>query len=171
MYGGAAYTSLNGLGITQAGNPNLRWESAKKTDIGFDATVMKGRLNVTVDYFNNKIDQLILSAPTLYTVGIPSSSIATNVGGMYNRGIELTVGSTIVSTKDFTWTTSINFTRIWNKVTGLVPSNNNADIVFGQSVASVGKRLGTFYLPNWAGVGRANWQPALVRQGWQRQAV
>jgi len=152
LYGGAAYTSLNGLGITQAGNPNLRWESSKKTDIGFDASMLKGKLTVTIDYFNNKIDQLILSAPTLYTVGIPSSSISTNIGGMYNRGIELTVGSTVVSTRDFTWTTSINFTRIWNKVTGLVPSNNNADIVFGQSVASVGKRLGTFYLPNWAGV-------------------
>ena len=152
LYAGAAYTSLNGLGISQAGNPNLRWEIAKKTDVGFDATVLKGKLNITADYFNNKIDQLILAAPTLYTVGIPNSSISTNIGGMYNKGIELTFSSTPVATKDFTWTTSINFTRIWNKVTGLVPSNNNADIVFGQTVASVGKKLGTFYLPNWAGV-------------------
>lgn len=152
LYGGAAYTSLNGLGITQAGNANLKWESAKKTNIGFDATFLKGKLSVTADYFKNNIDGLILAAPTLYTVGIPNSSITTNIGGMYNKGFELTINTTPVSMKDFTWTSSINVTRIWNKVTGLVPSNNNADIVSGVAVASVGRSLGTFYLPNWAGV-------------------
>lgn len=152
LYGGAAYTSVNGLGITQAGNSNLKWETAKKTDVGFDATVLNGKISVTADYFKNNINGLILAAPTLYTVGIPNSSITTNIGGMYNKGVELTVSSTPVATKDFTWTTSINFTRIWNKVTGLVPSNNNADFVSGVAVASVGKKLGTFNLPNWAGV-------------------
>jgi hypothetical protein len=33
-----------------------------------------------------------------------------------------------------------------------VPSNNNADIISGVGVASVGRSLGTFYMPNWAGV-------------------
>jgi len=160
-YGGAAYTSVNGLAITQAGNPNLKWETGKKTNIGFDATLLRGKLSITADYFNNKADGLILAAPVLYTVGIPNSSISTNIGGMYNKGIELTINATPYSTKDFAWTTSINFTRIWNKVTGLIPANNNADIVVGQNVVSLGKVLGTFYLPNWAGVdpatGNARW--------------
>ena len=159
LYNGASYTSLNGLAINQAGNANLRWETSKKTDIGFDATIMKGKINITADYFKNNINGLILAAPTLYSVGIPNSSISTNIGGMYNKGIELTVSATPVSTKDFTWTSSINFTRIWNKVTGLVPSNNNADIVSGVAVASVGKKLGTFYLPVWAGVDPATGNP------------
>jgi TonB-linked SusC/RagA family outer membrane protein len=152
LYGGAAYTSLNGLGISQAGNASLKWESAKKTDVGFDAAFLKNKLHVTVDYFRNNIDGLILAAPVLYTVGIPNSSISTNIGGMTNKGIELTVNATPVTIGAFSWTTSFNFTRIWNKVTGLVPSNNNADIVSGVGVASVGRSLGTFYLPKWAGV-------------------
>lgn len=159
LYSGASYTSLNGLAISQAGNANLRWESAKKTDVGFDATIIHKLINITADYFNNNIDGMILSAPVLYSVGIPNSSISTNIGGMRNRGFELTVSTTPVATKDFTWTTSINFTRIWNKVTGLVPSNNNADIVSGVAVASVGKKLGTFYLPVWAGVDPASGNP------------
>ncbi|HXO77340.1 MAG TPA: SusC/RagA family TonB-linked outer membrane protein, partial [Puia sp.] len=159
LYTGATYTAINGLGINQAGNPNLKWETAKKTDVGFDATVLDGKINVTADYFKNDINNLILSAPTLYSVGIPNSSISTNFGGMVNKGIELTVTSTPVRTKDFTWTTSINFTRIWNKVTGLVPTNNNADIIAGVAVASVGKKLGTFYLPVWAGVDPATGNP------------
>jgi TonB-linked SusC/RagA family outer membrane protein len=152
LYSGASYTSLNGLGITQAGNPTLKWETSKKTDIGFDATFLKNKIGVTIDYFRNDVNGLILAAPTLYTVGVPNSSISTNIGGMYNKGFELTVNYSPISTKNFSWTTSFNFTRIWNQITGLVPSNNNADIVSGVNVASVGKALGTFYLPNWAGV-------------------
>lgn len=152
LFSGAAYTSLNGLGITQAGNSALKWETAKKTNIGFDANLLKNRLNFVVDYFKNDITGLILAAPTLYTVGIPNSSISTNIGGMYNKGIEFTVNATPVSIRNFTWTTSFNFTRIWNKITGLVPANNNADITTTYNVASVGRSLGTFYLPVWAGV-------------------
>jgi len=78
---------------------------------------------------------------------------------MTNKGIELTINSTPYSTKDFSWTTSLNFTRIWNTVNGLVPANNNADIVSGVNVASVGKPLGTFFLPRWAGVDPATGNP------------
>ena len=152
LFGGAAYTSLNGLGITQAGNAGLKWETAKKLDIGFDATVVKNKINITADYFRNNIDNLILAAPVLYTTGIPNASISTNIGGMYNKGFEATVGSTPYETKNFSWTTSLNFTWISNKVTSLVSSNNNADIVSGSNVASVGRPLGTFFLPRWAGV-------------------
>jgi TonB-linked SusC/RagA family outer membrane protein len=152
LFTGAAYTSLNGLGISQAGNAALRWETAKKLNIGFDATILKDKINVTADYFDNNINNLILSAPVLYTTGIPGASITSNIGGMENKGVELTISSTPYKNKDFSWSTSVNFTRIWNKVTGLVPANNNADIVSGVNVASVGKELGTFYLPRWAGV-------------------
>jgi TonB-linked SusC/RagA family outer membrane protein len=152
LFSGAAYTSLNGLGISQAGNSNLRWETAKKSDIGFEANIFNHKIGIVFDYFKNNIDNLILAAPTLYSVGIPNSSISTNIGGMYNKGLEITVNATPFSSKNFTWTTSFNFTKIKNRVTGLVPANNNADIVSGVNVSSVGKRLGTFYLPNWAGV-------------------
>lgn len=159
LFSGASYTSLNGLGISQAGNASLKWETSKKTNIGFEATVLKSKINIVADYFNNNIDGLILSAPTLYTVGIPGSSISTNIGGMTNKGIEITLSSTPYANKDFSWTTSINFTRIWNSVDGLVPANNNADIVSGVNVASVGKALGTYYLPRWAGVDPATGNP------------
>lgn len=152
LYGGAAYTITTGLGYTQQGNSFLRWESSNKTDVGIEANFLKNKLGVVIDYFNTNIDNLILAAPVLYTVGVPGSSISTNIGGMYNRGLEITINAKLITTKDFSWTTSFNFTTIKNKVTGLLPSNNNADIASGLNVASLGKALGTFFLPNWAGV-------------------
>ncbi|RFM29894.1 SusC/RagA family TonB-linked outer membrane protein [Deminuibacter soli] len=163
LFGGRSYTSLNGLAITQAGNPNLQWETAKKTDVGIDAGFFKGRLTATVEYFNNNIDHLLLQAPVLYTVGIPGASIFSNIGAMTNKGIEVTINATPVSTKDFVWNTSFNFTSLKNRVNALVPSNNNADITgaFNYTVAHVGSALGEFYLPRWAGVdantGNATW--------------
>jgi hypothetical protein len=46
----------------------------------------------------------------------------------------------------------VNYSRIKNEVLDLVAANNNQDIVSSVSVASVGKPLGTFFLPTWAGV-------------------
>lgn len=159
LYSGAAYTSLTGLGISQQGNAGLQWETAKKLDIGLEANFLKGKLGIVVDYFSNDINNLVLSAPTLYTVGVPGSSITTNIGGMTNKGLEITINATPVSTRSFTWTTSLNYTKIKNNVYGLVPSNNNADIVSGFQVASIGRPLGTYQLPNWAGVNPANGNP------------
>ncbi len=159
LYSGAAYTSLTGLGISQAGNASLQWESSEKTNIGFDANFLKNKVSLTADYFSTNINNLILAAPILYTVGVPGSSISTNIGGMTNKGLELTLNVTPVSTRDFNWTTSLNYTTITNKVTGLVPQNGNADITSGVQVASVGKAIGTYKLPVWAGVDRATGNP------------
>ncbi len=158
LYTGSAYGTLNGFNILQVGNAGLKWESSKKMDIGFDATLLH-KFNIVADYFNNNIDNMILSAPVLSTVGVPNNSVYTNIGNMRNRGIELTLSTTPVARKNFTWNTSLNVSRIWNKVLSLVSSNNNADIIQGNSVASVGKPLGTFYLVRWAGVNPDNGNP------------
>lgn len=153
LYSGASYAILNGFANSQAGNANLQWESSKKFNIGLEASFLKGDiLNLVVDYFKNDIDNMILSAPVLYTVGIPGSSITTNIGRMTNQGIELTLNANIIRTRDFSWTASANYSRIKNEVRELVAANNNQDIVSGVNVASVGKPLGTFFLPKWAGV-------------------
>jgi TonB-linked SusC/RagA family outer membrane protein len=167
LYGGATYAANTGLGNVQAGNAGLHWESANKTDVGFEANFLKGKLGVVFDYFKNNINQLILAAPTLYTVGIPGSSIVTNIGGMYNKGFELTINATPVSTKDFRWVTSFNYTNIKNQVTGLVPANGNADVQSTQTTfyyASLGRPIGIPKLPVWAGVdpttGNPQWRAA-----------
>jgi hypothetical protein len=90
---------------------------------------------------------------------VPNNSVFTNIGSMRNRGVELTVNTSLVETGTFKWATSFNFTKMKNKVLSLVAANNNADITQGSSVASVGKPLGTFKLIPWAGVNPANGNP------------
>lgn len=154
LIGGGQYADLNGFSPSQVGNPELRWESSKKLDIGLDAAFLNNRLNVTFDYFNNDVDDLALAAPVLRTTGIPGASITRNIGSMYNRGVELAITTVNVRLENgFSWTTNLNGTIIRNRIGALATPT---DIIAASQRASIGKQLGVYYLPQWAGVNPAN---------------
>lgn len=113
LYGGTGT-----LSFANAGDPNLTWETSKKTDVGFSFGVLKERLTGEFAYFKNSIDGLILAVPQAPSAGIPNA-ISTNVGAMYNRGVELTLNASLVQAKDFGWTSSFNASYIKNQVTSL----------------------------------------------------
>lgn len=162
LYGGGQYADVNGFSISQIGDPNLKWEKSKKLDIGVDATLLNNRINVTLDYFYNNIDNLVLNVPVLNTTGIPwsgsvvGSSLITNVGAMWNKGFEVVISARTLETKDFTWNTTFNFTRIKNKVTQLA---DPSDIISVNNRASIGRPLGVFQLIRWGGVNPDNGNP------------
>lgn len=156
LYGGGSYADINGFSQFQIGDPNLKWETSKKLDIGIDATLLKNRITVTADYFHSNINNLILDAPVLATAGIPwdptgivGSILTTNVGAMWNKGIELTLNTRNIETKDFTWSSNLNVTFIKNRVTATA---DGSDLVKVNNRASVGKTLGVFRLIEWGGV-------------------
>ena len=154
LIGGGLYAASNGFSISQAGNPSLQWEKSKKLDIGLDAAFLGGRLNVTFDYFNNNIDGLLLAAPVLRTTGVPGASVNRNIGAMDNRGVELAINTINVRTESgFSWTSNINGTILRNRVKALATPN---DIISGNQRASIGRALGVYFLPQWAGVNPAN---------------
>lgn len=161
LYGGGQYGDLNGFGVSQIGDPNLQWEKSKKLDIGVDVTLLKNRVTFVADYFSSNIDHLILNAPILNTVGIPwgtpvGSILTTNIGTMWNKGLELTFNTQNITTKNFTWTSSLNFTTIKNRVT---QTADGTDIVSGNNRVSVDKTIGVFRLIKWGGVNPDNGNP------------
>lgn len=152
LYAGGLYAAQNGFSTSQAGNANLEWETSKKTDIGVDVNLFNNKISIVADYFKNNVTGLLLDAPVLYTVGIPNAYVTTNIGSMYNQGLEFTVNSTILSLKDFTWTSSLNFTWVKNRITGLVTNADIPDPNFNGGVASIGRPLGEYKLIRWGGV-------------------
>lgn len=154
LIGGGQYADLNGFSITQIGNPDLKWETSKKLDVGLDAGFLGDRLALSFDFFNNDISGLLLNAPLPQQLGVPQAAIFRNVGSMYNRGVELTLTTTNVQTESgFRWISSFNGTILKNLVTGL---NDPADISDGVQRASIGSALGVYKLIQWAGVNPAN---------------
>jgi TonB-linked SusC/RagA family outer membrane protein len=150
------YGPQSSLFYSQAGNTNLRWESAKKLDIGFDASLFRGRVNVEFAYYNNNIDDLILDDPQSPSTGIPGLTIATNIGRMVNTGIELSLNTVPVRTENFSWNSNFNITTLRNEVKELAAGN--ADILVATSglerpsIIRVGESIGSFYAVRTNGV-------------------
>src|SRR5690606_7436883 len=124
-----------GLVYSATGNPDLEWETSKKTDIGLNFGIMNNRISGEVSYYKNQIDGLIFAVPLPPSVGIPNgtnNSILQNVGSMENSGFELSLSGLPVMGKDFSWNTAINLSTNKNVVTSLadgVPS-----IITGYSI-------------------------------------
>jgi hypothetical protein len=90
LYGfGFNYNQAPGSAPTNVGDPNLTWELNKPFNVGVDFSVLKNRVNVTVDWYIRKSENLLLSVPLSNTSGFGSAT--RNIGAMQNKGIEFSV--------------------------------------------------------------------------------
>ncbi len=118
-----------GEGYYLIGNKDTKWEKSKTVDLGFDIVLFNNRLSVTFDYYNTKTSDLILLR------SLPTSSgndgkfaTYTNIGSTRNRGVELTINSRNIVTKDFQWNTTLSFSANSEKIIDLV---DGTDIQIG----------------------------------------
>ena len=155
LYGfGFNYNQLPGSGPTNVGDENLTWELNKPMNIGLDFSVLKNRVNVTIDYYIRKSENLLLSVPLSNTSGFGAAT--RNIGSMENKGIELSINLVPIQTKDLRWDVDFNFSNNKNKITSLP---NQADILSGNFIIREGESLNTFFLREWAGVDRSTGDP------------
>ena len=148
LYVSSLYGDASTWTNSQQGNDNLSWETSSQTNVGFTLDALNSRLHVEAAYFNNNVDNLILSVPQSPSKGIVGNSILANVGSMYNRGAELSVGYQILDNKDWRWNVSANFTYLKNKVTAL---SGNEDAIISSTgsgttnITKVGYSVGSLY--------------------------
>ncbi len=163
-YGPQLYGSQSGLAFSNVGNSSLKWETSDKLDIGLDVGLFSDRVFVNVDYYENKISDMILDAPTPPTAGLPGNSISKNIGSMVNKGIEVTISTDNLEEGDLSWKTALTFTANKNEITALV---NDQDITFDYNINRVGQPISSIYGYRYAGVNAANGNPLynVVRNG------
>jgi TonB-linked SusC/RagA family outer membrane protein len=173
LYGSGLYGALGTLAFSQAGNPNLKWETSTKTDIGLSFGILDDKVQFDVTYYNNDINGLILGVPQAPSRGIPGNSINDNVGSMYNRGFEFSITSTPIRTDKFSWTTNFNLTTNDNKVTSLVPGGAQEFTTgtAGLEVANitrVGFPIGSLFVVKTAGVNPDNGRRIFLNKAGQK---
>ncbi|NCB97694.1 MAG: SusC/RagA family TonB-linked outer membrane protein [Bacteroidia bacterium] len=88
------------------GNPYLKPEMTKSTEVGVELGLLKNRLRVDYAYYTNDSYNQILSPRGPQSTGYIFCSI--NAGNVYNKGMELTISGTPIETKDFTWDMALN---------------------------------------------------------------
>jgi len=111
--------------ITAAANPNLKWETNTQTNIGLDMGFLKSRLGLTVDVYKRTTKDLLLNAQLPYANGVLSSTGFKNIGSLQNQGLEITINSTNIQTKDFRWTSNFNISFNRNKILELTDGQNS----------------------------------------------
>jgi TonB-linked SusC/RagA family outer membrane protein len=154
LYSGVAYNSGSGIFPTQIANPALSWEVAHSLDIGLDVSVFNNRLGATVDFYRKNTKDILLDTPISRTTGF--ESITSNVGEMYNQGLEVEIHGTPVQTKDVVWTVGLNLASNKNRITKLYKGQ---EIVSGVYIFREGEDMHAFYAYRWAGVNPEDGSP------------
>jgi TonB-linked SusC/RagA family outer membrane protein len=130
-----------GLSPTGISNPDLRWEKSIQTDIGIDISVLKNKVNLTVDAYHKKTKDL------LYVKRLPLTSGYTTLTGNFaeleNKGIELSTNINLMD-KGVRWDISGNITFNRNKVLSLDEGVTTETFVTPFTVLRVGQPLGVF---------------------------
>ncbi|WP_201448270.1 SusC/RagA family TonB-linked outer membrane protein [Flavobacterium seoulense] len=122
IVGGQRITTVLPL---QYANPDLKWEQTAQFNAGVDYTILDGRVRGSIDYYVKKTTDLLLNIPVPSPTAV-STQLA-NVGSVQNKGIELEISADIIKKNDFSWSTSINYTRNRNKVLSLSNSLYKGD--------------------------------------------
>jgi len=104
-FGGTTTESLSASLL----NPNLKPEKAISAEGGIDLAFFKSRLRFSGTVYQSDNKNQILGISTPASAGYTSRQI--NAGLVRSQGIELQLGGTIISNKDWTWDMSINYTK------------------------------------------------------------
>ncbi len=100
-------------------NPNVQWEEQKQTDIGLDASLLNGRINLTFDAYVKNTDKMLVPMAVPITTGYSDVNVPSiNAGKMQNKGWELTVNTNNL-TGPFKWSTSVSVSFNKNKVVSI----------------------------------------------------
>lgn len=158
---GAAITrmpSALGMGFRPSNIPNtsIRWESQEQYNVGLDLGFFDGRLNLTVDAYYKRSDDMLMSMQLpsyMGTQGNGSSKLQApkgNYGSIENKGLEITLDAHPVQLKNFSWDSNFQISFNKNKLLSLSDTENATLVGYGQfgdvvCVSEIGKPLYNFY--------------------------
>ena len=119
--------NMNGDGVTLAPgayrirttNPDLKWEKTYQTNVGIDASFLRNRLSVSLDYFYKDTKDMLVEKPYIATIG-EGGYCWYNGGEMTNQGFEGQINWRDEAGKGFSYELGLNISVQKNKVTDLL---------------------------------------------------
>ena len=153
FYRRANYAGDPGIAPSNFRNPDLRWESTQERDIGFDLSLLGGRLALIGDYYRKETSDLLVERPISATSGY--TTWWSNVGNIENTGVELQLSAVpfqAASRGDFDWRADFNISHNKNRVTKLYNGQPFNEGIDEQSRVQEGQPLGAFHVIRFLGV-------------------
>jgi len=149
MYGGGSIiyadklgNALNTLTITNLANNSLKWEKTASWNVGVDFGFWNSRLTGTIDVYNKKTTDLLISRDLPGSAGF--STTYYNQGSLTNKGVEFSLNACIIDHKDWKWNVSGNIGVNKGKIgdLGMLPGQFGA---LGERVGYFGNSLGDHF--------------------------
>ena len=126
-------------GSNKMPNKNLSWEKTTQWNFGIDFSFLKGRIGGTLDMYTSTTTDLLMLMTVPSLSGYPS--MMDNVGKTSNKGVELTLNTIPVLTKDFMWQSNLNLAWQKDKIEEL--SNGKEDDI--NNSWFIGESIAVFY--------------------------
>lgn len=145
-----AGSAVQGTTASGLANPNLKWEETTMRNIGLDLGLNNNQFTFTLEYYNNKSEDLLINRPLPLSQGFNNPNVTENVGSVETEGFEINLGYNDYD-GDFTWSANLNLSSTKNEVISLGEGGENREITGGNfegenvSRITVGEPLFYFY--------------------------
>ncbi|MFA9391143.1 MAG: SusC/RagA family TonB-linked outer membrane protein [Prolixibacteraceae bacterium] len=126
-------------------NNDLKWETTAQYDIGLDMAFFDRRLRMVLDVYQKNTTDLLRER--LLSLSSGYNRIWVNDGEKKNRGIELTIDGDIVSTNDFTLSSTFIFSKNKDEIVDLgdaIASGLQVDVNTGMEYEFTGYNFTQF---------------------------
>ena len=147
----SASASESGLILDGTENSDLTYEKKHEFNFGIDVGFLNDRINFMMDIYSRRNFDLI---GLMYTTGVGGGGIAkyANVASMSSEGIELSLSTQNINTKNFKWNTDFIFSNATNKITDLQSKSRIIDLVKGEGYPIEGSPVRSLYSIPFAGL-------------------
>lgn len=113
---------VQGYYVNNMANKRLKWETTEQWNIGLDLGLFDGRIKFTGDWYSKETRDLLLYSLLPSSSGFVQGML--NIGKMQNKGIELSLETVNIKTRNFSWSTSFNIAFNRNKIVELIDHQN-----------------------------------------------
>lgn len=134
--------------VSSLENKNVSWEKNGNFNVGVEASLFDDFINLSVEYFNRKTKNMLLSYPMATSTGF--NGYNANVGDMRNSGVEAEIKISPIRTNDVKWNITLMGSHVKNKVLKL--TGETPEIISGIYSTKEGSPINTFYMAKSAGV-------------------
>ncbi|WP_233131759.1 SusC/RagA family TonB-linked outer membrane protein [Robiginitalea sediminis] len=105
-----------GFATTRIGNPDAKWETSTTLNIGFDATILDGHVDIILDWWKKDTEDLLFTVPLAGVTGNFASAPSRNVGAMLNKGVDFQIVGRGNITEDLSFNVTLNNSFLKNEV-------------------------------------------------------
>ncbi|HEY6144287.1 MAG TPA: SusC/RagA family TonB-linked outer membrane protein [Flavobacterium sp.] len=133
-------TVANGYSSANLGNKELGWEKTREVNFGLDYGFLNNRITGSVDVYDRLSEDLLFQQALPKEIGI--ATVTSNVASVSNKGIEASLTTKNIQTKNVSWETSFTFTKNVNELVSIYGQDQVDDI--GNNLF-IGENINSYY--------------------------